>query len=110
MMRPFLILALPLGLHCAVLAPGSAAAEITQPDCATLVAWAGSTDFREVQTLNPSTVLGFPTAFLGEEMVAIYGKTGPEFTAEDVAQDRPHATAGPHTVHKATRKNPAGNE
>src|SRR3546814_13762616 len=76
MMRPFLILALPLGLHCAVLAPGSAAAEITQPDCATLVAWAGSTDFREVQTLNPSTVLGFPTAFLGEEMVALSGKTG----------------------------------
>src|SRR3546814_774709 len=108
MMRPFLILALPLGLHCAVLAPGSAAAEITQPDCATLVAWAGSTDFREVQTLNPSTVLGFPTAFLGEEMVALYGKTGPEFTAEDVAQARQNAKDCAKQVGKAERKSLAG--
>lgn len=108
MIRPLLTLALPLGLPvalwAALLAPGSATAEISQPDCATLAAWTGNTDFREVQALNPSTLLGFPTAFLGEEMAALYGKTGPEFTQDDVAQARQHAKDCRSQVGKAEAK------
>jgi hypothetical protein len=96
--------ALALGLFGTTLTPAIAAAEITQPDCATLAAWASSTDFKQRQTLNPSTTLGFADAFLGEEMVALYGKTGPEFTEEDVAQARQGAKACTKQVGKAEAK------
>lgn len=112
MTRPLVKLALPLGLPvafcAALLAPGSATAEISQPDCAALAAWAGSTDLREVQALNPSTLLGFPTAFLGADMAALYGKTGPEFTLDEVAQARQHAKGCRSQVGKAEAKQLAG--
>lgn len=110
MTRPLVTLALPLGLWSALLAPGSAAAAITQPDCATLAAWAGTADLRAHQTLNPSTMLGFPTVFLGEEMVALYGKTGPEFTLDEVAQARQGAKDCARQVGKAEAKQLAGLE
>jgi hypothetical protein len=111
MMRRSLMLALPLGLCGALLAPAIATAEITQPDCATLAAWAASADFnKDRQTLNPSTMLGFANAVLGEEMVALYGKTGPEFTEEDVAQARQGAKDCARQVGKAEAKILAGLE
>jgi len=104
MMRRSLMGALALGLFGTTLTPVIAAAEITQPDCTTLAAWASSTDFKQRQTLNPSTMLGFANAVLGEEMVALYGKTGPEFTEEDVAQARQGAKACTKQVGKAEAK------
>jgi len=111
MMRRSLMLALPLGLWGAALAPAVAAAEITEPDCATLAAWAASADFnKDRQTLNPSTMLGFANAVLGEEMVALYGKTGPEFTHEDVAHARQGAKDCMKQVGKAEARVLAGLE
>ena len=58
MVRRSPILVLPLALWGAILTPTIAAADITLPDCATLAAWAGSTDFKVRHTLNPLTTLG----------------------------------------------------
>src|SRR5690606_25664151 len=80
-----LLLAVPL---LAALAPTAARAEITLPDCATLAAWYAGIDTKDWRQLNPSTTLGFPGAFLGPEMVALYGKTAPEFSLDDVAVAR----------------------
>ncbi|MEX2618063.1 MAG: hypothetical protein WD767_18400 [Alphaproteobacteria bacterium] len=108
-MRRSLMFAIPFGL-CGAVLPAIAAAEITLPDCATLAAWAGSADFRARQTLNPSTTFGFAEAFIGEEMVALYGKTGPEFTEADVAQARQGAKDCARQVDKAGAKVLAGLE
>src|SRR3546814_8137262 len=98
--------ALAFGL---LLAPGSAIA-ITLPDCAALAAWTEGTDLREYQVLNPSTTLGFPTAFLGAEFAALYGKTGPEFTLDEVAQARQGAKDCRGQVGKAEAKRLARSE
>jgi len=108
MTRPLVKLALPVVFWGAQLAPHSVTAAVSAPDCAALAAWAGTADFREVQTLNPSTMLGFPTAFLGEEMVALYGKTGPEFSLDEVAQARQQAKDCRGQVGKTEAKQLAG--
>lgn len=104
MARRFPVFALPLALWGAVFTPGIAAAEIALPDCAALAAWASSTDFKARQTLNPSTTLGFPDAFVGEHMIALYGKTGPEFSADDVAQARQGAKDCAKQLNKSEAK------
>ena len=104
MVRRFPLFVLPLALWGAVLTPSIAAAEITLPACAALAAWAGSTDFKARQTLNPSTTLGFPDAFLSEKMIALYGKIGPEFTPEDVAEARQGAKDCARQLGKAEAK------
>lgn len=75
-------------LLAAALAPAGARAEITLPDCATLAAWYAGIDTKDWRQLNPSTTLGFPGAFMGQEMAALYGKTAPEFSLDDVSAAR----------------------
>lgn len=104
MVRRSLMFAFPFALCGAALTPAIAAAETARPDCAALAAWASSTDFKARQTLNPSTTLGFPDAFVGEKMIALYGKTGPEFTAEDVAEARQGAKDCARQLSKAEAK------
>ncbi len=77
-----------VSLSLASLAPLTAQAEIALPDCETMAAWASEADLRDRQQLNPSTTLGFPTAFLGQEMIDLYGKPGPDFSPDDVAMAR----------------------
>src|SRR3546814_18798355 len=96
MMRRPLMHALAPGLFGATLTPAFAAAPssagIAEPDCAALAAWAAKADLRnDRQTLNPATTLGFANAVLGEEMIALSGMTGPQFTEADVAQARQRA-------------------
>src|SRR3546814_10544413 len=109
MMRRPLMHALAPGLFGATLTPAFAAAPssavIAEPYRAALSAWAASADLRnDRQTLNPSTTLGFANAVLGEEMIALYGKTGPEFTEADVAQARQRAKDCMKQVGKAEAK------
>lgn len=105
----FRMAVLPLAF-CSVMLASAATAGIAQPDCAALAAWAAGTDFKARQTLNPSTTLGFPDAFLSREMVALYGKTGPEFTAEDVAEARQGAKECAKNAGKAEAKMLSGFE
>lgn len=100
MFRPLI-----LGLVLAPLASFNAQAAFTLPDCAAMTAWAGSIDLRERQALNPSTVLGFPTVFLGEEMAAVYGKPAPDFTFEEAVAARDAAkVCGKQAGSKAEKK------
>lgn len=81
-----LLLALPV--LAATLAPATARAEITLPNCATLAAWYAGADTKAWQALNPSTMLGFPVAFLEPAFAGLYGKTADAFTLDDVAAAR----------------------
>ena len=77
-----------LGVFLIPLASPAADASFSLPDCGAMTAWAGSIDLGERQPLNPSTLLGFPSAFLGEQMAGLYGKTAMEFTQEDAQAAR----------------------
>src|SRR5690606_6423129 len=97
-----LLLALPV--LAATLAPATARAEITLPNCATLAAWYAGADTKAWQALNPSTMLGFPVAFLGPEFADLYGKTADAFTLDDVAAARQGIKGCNKAVGKAEAK------
>ncbi|WP_340117525.1 hypothetical protein [Pelagibius sp. 7325] len=105
------IRSLILGFSLVPLASMAAQASFTLPDCAAMTAWAGSVDLSDRQALNPSTVLGFPTDFLGSEMVALYGKAAADFTVEEAAAARQAAKdCGKQASDRAEKKLLAGLE
>lgn len=96
------LLAFPL--LATALAPTASRAEIAQPDCAALAAWYAGADTKAWQALNPSTMLGFPVAFLGPEFAGLYGKTADAFTLDDVAAARQGIKGCNKAVGKAEAK------
>lgn len=88
----------------APLLPDPARAELRLPDCEALAAFARQVDLKPARTVTPFKTWTWPEAFLGAEMVALYGKPASEFTAAESDQAEAAAKACGKTVAKDDRR------